>query len=61
MIEKQKEFASRLMLMKEEAGRLGLFATMQRMDVPLRMIGFEMAGDILACERYEKTIKKSER
>lgn len=48
------DFASRLALMKEEAGRLGLFATMQRMDSPLVMLGFEMAGDIEGCERYER-------
>jgi len=53
-IQKQKDFARRLALMKEEAGRLGLYATMQRFDWPLRMVGFEMAGDIKACFRYEK-------
>ena len=29
-------------------------ATMQRMDAPLVMLGFEMSGNIEACERYEK-------
>jgi hypothetical protein len=58
-LEKQKEFASRLMLMKEEAGRLGLYATMQRFDWPLRMVGFEMAGNTGACIRYEKDLEKA--
>ena len=32
--------------MKEEAGRIGLFYTMQRMEEPLTMVGYEIAGDV---------------
>jgi hypothetical protein len=55
------DFANRLSLMKEEAARLGLFATMQRLDVPLRMVGFEIAGDLTACTRYEAALKSVEK
>jgi hypothetical protein len=40
------DFASRLALLKNEAGRLGLFETMQKMDVPLQVVGFEIERKI---------------
>ena len=55
MNDKQK-FASDLALMKERAMRLGLYATGQRMDYPIRMVGFEIAGDIEACTKYEAAL-----
>jgi hypothetical protein len=60
-LEKQQEFASRLALMKVEAGKLGLHATMQRLDIPLRMVGFEMSGDTEACVQYEAALKAAEK
>lgn len=57
LVEQRKDFVSRLQLMKEEAGRLGLYATLQRFDYPLRMAGFEIAGDIEACLKYEKALE----
>jgi hypothetical protein len=54
-----KEFASKLSLLKHEAGTLGLYVTMQRMDYPLQMVGWEIAGDIEGCERFEKTRLKA--
>jgi hypothetical protein len=38
----QIAFASRLSLMKEEARRLGLYVTMQRLDKVVHMVGFEI-------------------
>ena len=52
----RQQFASDLALMKERAMRLGLYATGQRMDYPIRMVGFEMAGDIESCAKYEAAI-----
>jgi hypothetical protein len=43
-----KDFASRLSLLKNEAGRLGLFETMQKLDVPLQAVGFEIERKIAA-------------
>jgi hypothetical protein len=58
VLERQKEFASRLSLMREEAGRLGLYATMQLLADPLRMVGFEISGDIMAGSRHIKEVNK---
>lgn len=58
-LERQK-FASDLELMKVRAMELGLYATCHRLDYPIRMVGFEIAGDVLACTEYEATLKKAE-
>jgi hypothetical protein len=46
--------------MKHRAMTLGLYATGQRMDHAICMVGFEIAGDVEACERYESDVKKSQ-
>jgi Flp pilus assembly protein TadB len=51
----RREFASALSLMKHRAIAIGLHATGERLDPAIRMAGFELAGDIEACLRYEKT------
>lgn len=56
--EDQKQFASDLQLMKHRAFKLGLYATGQRMDVPIRMVGYEMAEDIEGCLRYEEALAR---
>jgi hypothetical protein len=61
MMDSKQQFAIDLSLMKERAMRLGLYATGQRMDVPIRMVGFEISGDVLACERYEADFKRVEK
>ena len=45
LFQRQKDFASKLSLMKYEAGRLGLYRTMQAIEVPLKEIGWEIAGE----------------
>lgn len=37
------DFISRLALMKEEAGRLGLYQTMQALEIPVTKVGYELA------------------
>lgn len=37
-------FLTKLALLKDEAGRLGLWHTMQMLDVPVGMSGYEVAG-----------------
>lgn len=58
--EQRKSFASRLSLLKHEAGTLGLYLTMQRMDPALRMVGFEIAGTPDKCYKYEQDLKEAE-
>ena len=43
-IERLKDFAGRLMLMKHEACELGLYKTMQLMEEPIRAVGYEIEG-----------------
>lgn len=40
----RREFCSQLVSMKHQAGVLGLFYTMKKMDIPLGMVGYEVAG-----------------
>lgn len=55
----RQQFASDLQLMKNRAMQLGLYATGHRLDFPIRMVGFEIAGDIEACERYEADLERA--
>lgn len=54
----REQFAADLSLMRDRAMRLGLYLTMHRLDAPIRMLGFEIAGDVDACERYEAAQKR---
>jgi hypothetical protein len=47
------KFASDLQLMKHRAVTLGLYETAQRMDLAVRMVGFEISGDTDSCRAYE--------
>lgn len=49
----RREFASDLQLMRHRALQLGLYITALRIDPAVRMVAFEIAGDIAACEKYE--------
>jgi hypothetical protein len=55
--EERKQFASDLQLMKHRAMNLGLYATGQRLDCPIRMVGFEIAGDVQSCIDYENDLE----
>ncbi len=44
LLAERKKFASDLALMKHRAGELGLFYTMQKMNIPLTMVGYEIAS-----------------
>jgi hypothetical protein len=55
-VDEKQQFASDLQLMKHRAITLGLYATGQRMDYPIRMVGFEISGHIEQCEKYEADI-----
>ena len=57
LLEREK-FVSDLSLMKERAVRLGFYATAQRLDYPIRMVGFEMSGDVDDCLKYEKDLER---
>ena len=59
MSDEQKQFASDLQLMKNRAHKIGLHATAQRLDYPIRMVGFEMAGDIESCLKYEEALENA--
>lgn len=50
------EFASKLALLKHEAGRLGLWLTMHELDRAVVMVGFEIA----AHSRGERTLNTQE-
>ena len=53
-LEAQKQFAADLVRMKHRAGQLGLYVTMHQLDAPLVAVGFEIAGDLKALERYKQ-------
>jgi hypothetical protein len=61
MSDTREQFASDLQLMKHRAMNLGLYATGQRLDYPIRMAGFEMAGNTEACLKYEASLSEAER
>lgn len=46
LLQKQQEFATRLALMKHEAGTLELWQTMHAMDHPVVAVGFEIGAKI---------------
>lgn len=43
LMKRTKEFITKLTLLKDEAGRLGLFATMQALDPAIKKVGYEVA------------------
>ena len=45
-MDKTRDFIRRLVSMKDEAGRLGLFKTMHAMDEATRAVGYEFADKI---------------
>jgi hypothetical protein len=47
------DFAAELSRLKHQAGELGLWLTMRRLEPALRMVGFEISGDPEACYRHE--------
>lgn len=57
----RQQFVSDLSLMRERAVRLGFYATAHRLDRPIRMVGFELSGEIEACEQYEQDLEKATR
>jgi len=57
----QLQFASDLALMKERAFRIGLYATGQLMEKPLRMVGYELAGTPELYEQMETSYAKASR
>lgn len=48
----RQDFARRLGLMKEEAGRLRLWRTMHALEAPLKEIGWEIA-DIIEGKQHD--------
>lgn len=57
----RREFASKLSLLKYEAGRLGLFCTMQKMESAVRMVGYELAGTPELFDAVKKAREKLSR
>jgi len=53
MAKARKEFCSKVSMLKFEAGALGLFFTMQKLDA-MKMVGYEVAG---TPEEYHKAKK----
>lgn len=51
-------FAAELVTLKERLIRAGLYATAQRMEPAIRMVGFELAGDVGACLKHEAAAHK---
>lgn len=62
---KRREFASKLALLKDEAGRLELWNTMQMLDNPLTMVGYEIAGTpqkyYLAKREFARAVRRIQR
>lgn len=44
MTQARKDFCSKVSMLKFEAGALGLFYTMQKLDDAMIMVGYEVAG-----------------
>jgi hypothetical protein len=42
--QERKAFASEVTLLKHRAGELGLFYTMQKLDLAVLQVGYELAG-----------------
>lgn len=54
---RQKEVASKLMLLKHELAQVGLYATMQKMEIPITECGYEIAqqmAGVLASRRLRR-------
>jgi len=57
-MDERTQFAVDLQNMKLRAMNLGLYATAKRMDYPIRMVGFEMSGNVEDCAAYESGLDK---
>lgn len=44
-LEARRDFCRRLAMMKHEAGTLGLFRTMHKLDLAVVEVGYEVAGE----------------